>query len=104
MTLPGFHECPECGGDGQCHNPTRYQESDPCSPQTCGNRCRECGGAGQVPDDDTVEVVVREAIDKVRTTHKLGPRILPSEEALRALWVGVPAALLAYARHTQEQT
>jgi hypothetical protein len=34
--------CSTCGGTGQCTNLSKYKETDPCGPRSCGNDCPDC--------------------------------------------------------------
>lgn len=90
MTLPGFHTCVGCAGDGLDRSDDGWETGSPCE---------LCAGAGQTPDQETIEAVglaiERQLIDESLHGYLTG---LPSGTAQDA----ARAALLAYAQHTQE--
>lgn len=104
VTLPGFHECPECGGEGIEYPVASFSESHPLPVP-----CPECGGAGQVPDPvvveacaqamhESVDAEVREMLEEAPWLWEQVPESIKVKQRVHAR-----AALLAYARHAQKE-
>lgn len=120
-TLPGFTECPECGGEGidrpeGCICP-RFTDSDfrvadltcrvhgvdgyVAQPDDDWERCPSCSGLGVVPDPETVEACARVLLDD---DPAYSPPYWDDCDEGQKSWYRkqARAALLAYAQHTQE--
>lgn len=89
----GFPVCPECKGKGTIHAVATRQRA------VFKSACPSCV-EGVVITDELVEKAIRVGLDAA--TEADGGVIL-GEEAIRAIWRAVPAALAAVLRHLKEK-